>query len=168
VGLAAYETLNRRGIIDKSFVTYDEVLQALREPIALPNGRLVRYRFAAQKSRCLAELLNAELEPPTADRRDIRDWLTSFRGIGMKTASWIVRNWYSADDVAILDIHIYRAGVLAGVFDKRLTIARDYLVLEQRFLDFASAIDVPASLLDAVIWHQMKKAGSLVHRLLSC
>lgn len=168
VGLAAFSAIVAEGIIEKHAVTSDEVLATLRKPLHLPSGRIVRYRFANQKSVCVAELINSFQEPMTNDCVSIRNWLTGFRGIGLKTASWIVRNWYASDAVAILDIHIYRAGLLAGVFDNRQTIARDYLQLEKRFLEFASAVGVPPSMLDALIWHQMKKAGRLVHRLLSC
>lgn len=168
VGLAAFSAIIADGFIEKHAVTSDELLTTLRRPLRLQSGRMVHYRFANQRSICIAELINSFEEPTTSDCIAIRNWLTGFRGIGLKTASWIVRNWYGSDDIAILDIHIYRAGLLAGVFDNRQTIARDYLQLERRFLEFAMTLGVRPSLLDALIWHQMKKAGRLVHRLLSC
>ncbi|MDZ3993341.1 hypothetical protein PspTeo4_24872 [Pseudomonas sp. Teo4] len=47
---------------------------------------------------------------PLHSGRALRDWLLELPGIGYKTASWVARNWLDADDVAILDIHILRAG----------------------------------------------------------
>jgi thermostable 8-oxoguanine DNA glycosylase len=90
----------------------------------------------------------------------------SFRGIGPKTASWIVRNWYDSDDVAILDVHIVRAGQIAGVFPRTAALPRDYYVLEDLFLRFARAIEVRPSALDAKMWSQMRQAGKLAHGLL--
>ena len=64
-------------------------------------------------------------------------------------------NWLDADNVAILDIHILRAGVLAGFLDAELTVERDYLALEAQFLKFSHGLGVRASELDAVIWLDM-------------
>ncbi len=104
--------------------------------------------------------------PPTDSGRALRDWLTSIPGIGHKTASWIARNWLCADDVAILDIHILRAGLLAGFFPGDLTVERDYLKLEQIFLEFSEAMGVKASELDALIWYEMQASSSTVFSLI--
>ena len=77
-------------------------------------------------------------------------------GIGPKTASWIVRNWLGSDDVAILDVHVLRAGILMGLFPEDCRLPKDYEVLEKKFLDFARAIQVRASLLDAIMWRDMR------------
>ena len=79
--------------------------------------------------------------------------------IGPKTASWITRNWLGSDDVAILDIHIIRAGVLIGLFDRRQKVPKDYDAMEARFLEFAAALQVRPSLLDAVMWREMRQLG---------
>jgi thermostable 8-oxoguanine DNA glycosylase len=39
-----------------------------------------------------------------------------------------------------------------------VSLPKDYFVLEQRFLDFAKAINVRSSVLDAVIWAEMRVA----------
>ena len=44
----------------------------------------------------------------------LREFLLQLHGIGYKTASWIVRNFTGSDDVAIVDIHLRRAGVIAA------------------------------------------------------
>ena len=95
----------------------------------------------------------------------VRDWLLALPGIGYKTASWIARNWLDADDVAILDIHVLRAGALAGFFERELTVERDYLQLEDQFLKFSRAIGVRASELDAVIWLEMMSSSATVRNL---
>jgi thermostable 8-oxoguanine DNA glycosylase len=83
----------------------------------------------------------------------------TIRGIGPKTASWITRNWLGCDQVAILDIHIIRAGLLIGLFKVDQKVERDYEAMEARFLAFAKALDVRPSLLDAVMWRSMRKLG---------
>ncbi|MGK7863061.1 hypothetical protein [Falsiroseomonas sp. E2-1-a4] len=61
-------------------------------------------------------------------------------GIGPTTASWIARNWLGAASVAILDIHVIRAGQLIGLFEQEVRLPRDYFGMERRFLDFAEAV----------------------------
>ena len=92
---------------------------------------------------------------------EFRNWFTGLPGVGLKTASWITRNFRGSDSVAIIDVHVFRAGRLSGIFAASATIARDYEELEQRFLAFAAALGVPASQLDALIWDFMKRIGPL-------
>ena len=99
--------------------------------------------------------------------RALRDWLTRIPGIGFKTASWVARNWLDADDVAILDIHILRAGVLAGFLDSTLTVERHYRELEEQFLAFSAGLGVRASELDALMWYEMMASRTSVARGLS-
>lgn len=156
IGLLAYHHLKAKGAFEAEPPEERTLLQWLSEPMH-HEDRLVRYRFASQKARYLAAAmrkLTQEVSPEQSGRI-LRDWLTSIPGIGYKTASWIARNWLDADDVAILDIHILRAGVLAGFLDGELTVERDYLALEAQFLKFSQGLGVRASELDAVIWSDM-------------
>lgn len=156
IGLLAFEHLKARGAFETP--SPDEVVlrRWLTEPMEV-GGRSIRYRFAAQKARYLAAALKRLATEPTPQNsgRELRDWLTGIPGIGFKTASWIARNWLDADDVAILDIHILRAGALAKFLDAELTVERHYLALEEQFLSFSKALGVRASELDAVIWWEM-------------
>jgi thermostable 8-oxoguanine DNA glycosylase len=95
----------------------------------------------------------------------LRDWLTQLPGVGLKTASWIVRNHLDDDDVAILDIHILRAGDLGGFLNPALKVERDYLELEAQFLRFCSGLQIRPSELDSVIWAEMKASPRSVARL---
>ena len=72
-----------------------------------------------------------------------------------------------ADDVAILDIHILRAGVLAGFFDAELTVERHYRELEDQFLAFSAGLGVRASELDALMWYEMMASRNSVAQILS-
>lgn len=156
IGLLAFEHLKAKGAFEASSPDEATMRDWLSEPIEV-DGKRIRYRFAAQKARYLAaalQRLTAESSPQSSGR-ELRDWLLGIPGIGFKTASWIARNWLDADDVAILDIHILRAGVLAKFLDAELTVERHYLELEQQFLAFSKALGVRASELDAVIWREM-------------
>lgn len=93
--------------------------------------------------------------------RALRDRLMTFEGIGPKTASWIVRNHLDSDEVAIIDVHVLRACRLMSLFPDEISLPRDYESLEERFLDFAKAIKVRSSLLDAVMWAETR-AGARI------
>jgi thermostable 8-oxoguanine DNA glycosylase len=166
VGIAAYEHLRSKGAF-RAVVPNQEQLEAwLREPLYVEK-RVVRYRFAAQKARYLAQALPMLRSAPSFTvGRHLREWLLDIPGIGPKTASWIARNWLHADDVAILDIHILRVGQLAGLFPKGLTVERHYLQLEELFLNFSAALDVRPSELDAVIWYEMASSPASVRHVL--
>lgn len=163
VGLAAYRRLRSEGLLRPG--TAEEALyEALHQPLPLSNGSCPRYRFARSKARALAQALRIfARDPAPREPLDLRRWLLELPGIGLKTASWIVRNHFDCDDIAILDVHLVRAGELMGLFPRAASLPRDYLKLENLFLEFSSRLGVKASVLDACIWAQMKKAGAVAH-----
>lgn len=156
VNQAAWDRLQSAGAL-RPPVDAATIEALLMEPLTV-FGRLIRYRFPRQRAGRLAETLNW-LEGLCADEMSplaLRDELMTQPGIGPKTASWIVRNWTGTDDVAILDVHVIRAGQIMGLFPKTIRLPRDYAVLEARFLEFADALSIPASYLDALIWREMR------------
>jgi N-glycosylase/DNA lyase len=166
VGLAAYNRMRERGALSGDPISEKDLEALLKEPLEV-EGRSIRYRFAAQKARYLAAALPLVQAAPKFDTgRHLRDWLLAAPGIGHKTASWIARNWLDADDVAILDIHIMRMGQVIGLFPQNLTVERNYLDLEERFLRLSTSLDVRASELDAVIWWEMASSPLTVRRLI--
>jgi len=163
VGMAAFRTVRDHGMLDTRRVargiTGAELEKLLLEPLDV-NGRAVRYRFALQRSHRLADALAGLRQPgrPTTPR-ELRAWLLDLPGIGPKTASWIVRNHLGSDEVAIIDVHLLRAGVIAGIFDPAWTPTRHYIQLEEMFLAWARHGGVSAANLDAVIWSEMSRWG---------
>lgn len=158
VGLAAYHRL--RAMLD---ATPDRMADeaAVHELLTAPlevSGRSVRYRFASQKAGYIAGAFRdlAGIDDGLGDR-DLRDRLTEMRGFGPKTASWIVRNWRASDQVAILDIHILRAGQQIGIFKDEWRIERHYSRLEDAYLAFAADLGAKASILDSVMWMTMRQ-----------
>lgn len=161
VGIAAFQRLKGKKLLDQT-PSAREIEAVLSKPLEV-NGRNVRYRFARQKALYLAEALRRlkVQVPPAAPARSFRAFLLDVPGIGPKTASWITRNWLDSDEVAILDVHIIRAGVAAGIFPKHPNISRSYYQLECRFIQFAEALKCRAAVLDNFIWNQMRRIGHL-------
>lgn len=163
MNVVAFEHLRSNRVFDDKAGDRDRIARLLSEPLLL-DGRRTKYRFPNRRADFVAAALVAfrRSPPPEHDDLALRGWLLRLPGVGLKTASWIVRNWLDSDLVAILDIHVYRAGLLAGFFDAENRIERDYLVMEQRFLSFARATGVRASLLDGLIWAQMREIPTTV------
>lgn len=167
VGIAAFYHVRDRGAFGDQPPSEETLLEWLQESLVI-DGRQVRYRFAKQKARYLSaalQKLSAE-RPPLTTGKELRDWLLDIPGIGYKTASWVARNWLDADDVAILDIHILRAGRLGKFFESDLTVERNYLELEEQFIRFSKGLGVRASELDALIWLEMMSSPATVHSIM--
>ena len=167
-GLSAFNALKNTGIITAaSEINSNDIEEILRQPITI-NGRSIKYRFPKQKAIYISgalQKLNNE-SPPLESGQALRNWLTEIKGVGVKTASWVARNWLDADDVAIIDIHIQRASVLMGLFYPQEKVTKDYLSMEHRFVQLAKSIGVPTSVLDNVIWNEIRQTPSVVRRCL--
>ncbi|MBC7981336.1 MAG: 8-oxoguanine DNA glycosylase [Armatimonadetes bacterium] len=157
LGIAAFNRLRELGVLSQE-ASEASILRHLLEPIKVGH-RMLRYRYPAQKAKFLALALSRmqrQAPPSEVAGKDLRDWLLSFEGIGPKTASWIARNYLATDEVAILDIHICRAGYKMGIFDLKQNVDRHYFQMEERFVKLAETMNVRTSLLDALIWEQMR------------
>jgi len=168
IGIAAFEHIKSLGAFEGQSPSEDKLLKWLKEPIKI-NDRYVRYRFAKQKAKYLAGSLRqiADEQAPLDSGKSLRNWLINLPGVGYKTASWIARNWLDANDVAILDIHILRAGILGGFFDPKMKVEKHYLELEEQFLKLSKGMNVAASELDALIWYEMMLSPRTVNRAMS-
>src|ERR1700677_2974156 len=150
--MAAFKWLRENGVFDLSTdVPETQILELLLQRLDV-QGRPRRYRFPNQRAKRIADMRRriSESPPDSTSPRVLRDQLMSFEGVGPKTASWIVRNHLDSDDVAIIDVHVVRACRRMSLFPDQISLPRDYRALEERFLDFANAIKVRSSLLDAV------------------
>jgi N-glycosylase/DNA lyase len=159
VNAAAYAHLKTLGAFDSDRPPEEAwLLEELSQPLKV-GARSIRYRFPRQRARRLARMSDQlqEIHIDDLDALQLRDRLLGIEGVGPKTASWIVRNLLGSDDVAILDVHVLRACRAMSVFPSEVRLPKDYNVLESLFLSFAKAIDVRASLLDAVMWLEMRE-----------
>jgi len=164
VGLAAYDRFRLEMRKDPaSLLDPARTYELLSKPLEM-GSRSVKYRFARQKSSYLAAAMTALPGiDQSANDKELRNQLVKLPGIGLKTASWIVRNWRQSDEVSILDIHIMRAGQALNIFPKSWKVENRYLDLESAYLTFAEAIDARASILDSVMWMTMR---ALPHNLI--
>lgn len=162
VNRAAFQLLQSEGCFQTGNRPHtNDIERLLRRPLNV-EGKLIRYRFPRQRAERLSGAIRMieEMSFPIYDFREFRRALMIIPGIGPKTASWITRNWLGSNDVAILDIHILRGCKMMGLFRGNIRLPQDYERLEELFLEFARNIDVPASLLDAIMWREMRVLGA--------
>lgn len=162
---AAYAVLHARGLLAPGARRrHADIESALLQPLRIPGKPTpVRYRFPNLKASYLVSALARldQEEPPSGDFQ-FREWLRSMKGIGWKTASWVTRNWRHSNEVAVIDIHVFRACSIAGIFQgSEETISARYAALERRFLEFAHGINEEPRRLDVLIWRMTKDAGSM-------
>jgi thermostable 8-oxoguanine DNA glycosylase len=152
LGLAAFARLRDRGLLRGAPPTEDVLEHALAEPFMV-HGYSRRYRFPRQKARYLTACLKrlCDFNEPNDDVV-LRNCLAEFPGIGLKTASWIVRNYRRSNCVAVIDIHILRAGRHIGLFPLEANPQRHYCSLEDAFIRFAAALNTGAGALDGLMW----------------
>ena len=145
-----------------------EIECVLRRPLSARGHRgLVHYRFPNQRAvRVSSALRLLGSHPLPSAPVELRNALLSFTGIGPKTASWIVRNHTGSSDIAIIDIHLRRAGLAAGFFSPEWRLPRDYALFEAAFLAYADAGGVPAGDLDLCIWDQVRRLGRAAAKML--
>ncbi|WP_342148084.1 hypothetical protein [Methylorubrum sp. SB2] len=158
--MAAFAWLRQNDVFDlEAEIDADEIVKLLSTPLVV-DGRPRRYRFPNQRAMRISAMRRRMIEAPPAptSAQVLRDDLMTFDGIGPKTASWIVRNHLDSDEVAIIDVHVLRACRRMGLFPEDISLPRDYLSLEKAFLNFARAINVRSSLLDAVMWTETRAA----------
>ena len=129
----------------------------LQRPL-LVRDRQRRYRFPRQRAqRIQSAMSQLRLHDIPADDLELRALLLTIPGIGPKTASWVVRNFRASDAVAVVDIHIVRAGLVAGIFSPDWKLPKHYDAFETAFLTWANRAGLRPSTLDAVVW------GALAH-----
>lgn len=161
VCLAAFDAVRTKGLLDEGASPRAAEIEAVLErPLESPGRRPVRYRFPRQRATRLARCLEIlEREEAPSEPLVLRDWLLELPGIGPKTAAWITRNHTGTDDVAIIDIHVRRAGLAAGFFLPRWRLPRDYSAFELAFVAVARLGGVSAAALDAYIWDELQYLG---------
>lgn len=114
-----------------------------------------REKIFQQKELDLSEL--GECEDPVWMRESL---VRNVKGYGYKEASHFLRNIGYGKDIAILDRHILKNMVYAGVIAEIPVLTkRNYLRLEKEFLLFANKLKIPSEELDFVLWY--KETGEI-------
>ncbi len=163
----AFDRLRTAGVFDQSVPWKEEGIRQLLLAAFHFEGRAVRYRFPNQRAKRIAVMRETVDSGAMIGLAPLamRDALQSFNGIGPKTASWIVRNLLGSDDVAILDVHVIRACCHIGLFPAEIALPGDYIRLEKLFLSFSAAAALRPSVLDAVMWAEVRASPGFVGRV---
>lgn len=168
IGLTAFRAVVQAGLLDDNrLATAHDLERVLRQPLECGRNSTVRYRFPRQRAARLADALRylTEHAAPPEDS-NVRDWLLGCPGVGPKTAAWIMRNLGIGADVAIVDVHVRRAGLAAGFFLASWRLPQDYPLFEDAFCAVASLGAVSPGALDACIWDVLQSLGSARSMLL--
>ncbi|MGE6494445.1 hypothetical protein ACQKFX_07750 [Cupriavidus metallidurans] len=166
---AAYDACAQAGLIRSLNTDANDWCEVLKSPLVLA-GRTALYRYPNQKSKYLADAMKkiSEGHIDTSGGKILRDSLMRINGIGAKTAGFIARNFLDSDEVAILDIHILRAGLLCGFFQPEQKVETQYFEMEAQYIEFCRAIRVRPAVLDCVIWDQMRTLGRFALDAIKC
>jgi N-glycosylase/DNA lyase len=168
VGTLFFNELKSLGAIGSKEISEEKIYEILKTPL-IHNNKKYSYRYPKQKSKYVFNALTTinNCPPPINDINNLRSWLMNINGIGPKTASWIIRNWFGCEDVAIIDIHIFKAGALIGLFNNKEDISKEYFNLESKFIKFAKGLMVKPSELDTIIWQQARQFSSIIKNILT-
>lgn len=167
---SAFWAVRDAGLLDTTCPPQASDLEGvLRTPMTVEGyARPVRYRFPAQRAERVAaaiETLARRGVPSGLEPRELRAFLTTLKGVGPKTASWVVRNITQSDDIAIIDVHVRRAGVVAGIFDPEWALPRDYDKFEEAFCAWAALGGVRTADMDLCIWSTLARLGTTARLL---
>jgi len=123
-----------------------------------PRQSIKSIRFYNNKAKYLLEARGryeeikskmACMKPPV-----LREWLVkNVKGLGYKEASHFLRNT-GAKNLAILDRHILRnlkKDKVIKVIPESIN-KKQYLKIEEKFLNFSKQIDIPMDALDLLFW----------------
>lgn len=123
------------------------------------DGSLRQYRYPRRKAYLVARaaawvaergpLLEAILGLDSAGAR--RDFLCECPGVGLKTASWLLRNIGLGGSLAIVDVHVLRA-LTAARRICNVTLPKDYRWVEQLFLRWCDELGAPPAAFDLMLW----------------
>ena len=124
------------------------------------DGSLRRYRFPKRKAAIIVEARkwvrsHKPLEECLLywdDPKDRRRILLGCPGLGLKSASWLLRNLGMGDELAVLDVHLVRALQDANRIADDIRLPRDYYAVEKAFLDWCHELNAPSAAFDLFIW----------------
>lgn len=172
LNISALEVLrNKKYIISEKYMTREIAAitaNQLRYELSLPQfepatrqGNLRKYRFIETKPITIS---NAGLWLWNECEWDIlgkienlgsinaRYWLCECPGLGMKSASWLLRNTGINDDCAVFDVHILRFLNKLGLEIPENLTQKSYLKLEEALRVICNKIGVSLGSMDYLLW----------------
>ncbi len=128
---------------------HNKVLEILSKKTRFHHTKAKRILQAPQTWKKISPLLK------NPDKKELRNQIAlEVSGFGLKESSHFLRNIGLSDNkIAILDRHILKNLAQLKIIDSpKIKNARNYLEIEQAFLDFASKVKIPPDELDLLWW----------------
>lgn len=165
-GRSAWQTVRRLEPFSEVWRD-DDLFTSIMATLELPqfeprraDGSLRRYRFPKRKAAIIMESRrwvrsHKPLEECLLywdDPKDRRKILLGCPGLGLKSASWLLRNLGMGDGLAILDVHLVRALQDAKRISDEIRLPRDYYAVEEAFLNWCHELEAPSDAFDLFIW----------------
>lgn len=164
--------LGQNGYLECSLFDSDEMVittaKRLREEFntkqfepMTKTGNFRKYRFIESKPITIAKAGNwlwreckwdLENHLTSIDGMTTRKWLCTCPGIGMKSASWFLRNVGINDDYAVFDIHVLRFIAKLGIQVPEMLTEKTYIHLETILRDICNKIGVTLGKMDYLLW----------------
>lgn len=169
---SALTLLKQKGYLDSSLYNNQEKINITAsnlkdefntkqfEPKSI-NGEFRKYRFIETKPISIVKAgywlwqeCTWDLESYFSIHKDrfTREWLCSCPGIGMKSASWFLRNIGVNDDYAVFDVHVLRFLGKLGVEVPQFITEKAYIQLEMILRDICNKIGVSLGKMDYLLW----------------
>jgi Thermostable 8-oxoguanine DNA glycosylase len=169
---SALQILKQRGLFNEKYYRDKNNLflieEKIREQFSLQqfspstiNGQLRKYRYIETKpitisaagswlwEKCEWKLYDSMQEMNTTE---LRVWLCSCPGIGLKSASWFLRNIGISDDYAVFDVHVIRFLDYLGFDIPTPLTEKMYLKLEESLRKVCSNVGVSLGKIDYLLW----------------
>jgi N-glycosylase/DNA lyase len=141
------ESINKLKADKKLFTATPEELRSYLKGVRFPNVKAERIIEARKNFPELNRMLSS-------DPKKLREWLMeNIKGLGFKESAHFMRN-IGFKGLPIIDIHIQNFLRKIGLYDKEsesLT-KKQYIELENKFLELAKELKVPPEELDIAIW----------------
>ena len=149
----------------------DDLIRILMATLEYPqfeplraDGSPRRYRFPRQKAAIIVKAREwirgrkplDECLLYWDDPNDRRRILVGCPGLGLKSASWLLRNLGMGDGLAILDVHLVRALQDTKRIANDVRLPRDYYTVEKAFLEWCRELDAPSDAFDLFIWERQR------------
>ncbi|RFU69998.1 hypothetical protein [Bacillus sp. V59.32b] len=182
LNLSGLQILKNQSLFRREYYKSPDNLVAIEEKIreqffkkqftpATSNGQLRKYRYIETKPKIISEAgywlwksceweLFEELHKFNAF--EARLWLCTCPGIGMKSASWFLRNTGFNDDCAVFDVHILRFLDYLGFHVPKQLTERMYLKLEDALRNVCDSVGVTLGKMDYLLW-LLSRNGFLNH-----
>lgn len=152
---------------EKCWAAVDKILE-LKHPTQNSLALILKKHTRFHNNKARYTLAALELWPQvkiklnSQNALELRNYLAAtVDGYGLKEASHFLRNIGKSNNrIAILDRHILKNLVEAKIIPTdEIKSKKNYLEIEQKYLEFAKSINIPADELDILLW--AKEHGSI-------